>query len=242
MCNSFISSCFDIEKTNILNKQILPNLDNFDKNSLEFFKSSTKTIFSSLINMGTKFENIKTKILNLDGINYYYNLIQVELIETLFHKENNQIFYVIKLNDRHSLIIAEMDKNTYKDSTSLCSYFNSIYSVLERGTENKSNKILLPSFKVNYTEKYIDPYVLPTVSLRKYDENFNVHKLLEHIDISFDYDLNYENDFIENRFDENAITIKNNFIIGLLNLDLLTEFSLPISFIYHIEKNSWQKK
>lgn len=212
------------------------NVENFD-----FFKEK-KRLFSSLIEVSSKFENIVTKIINLEEKHYYYNLIEVERIEVLTQKNNpSSLFYLIRLNDKNALIISEFDKETYAEEANLCQYFYKIYSKLEPIKEEPKSKILIPSFKINKQNKYMCPNIMPQLTIEKDLENYEISRFFENSEISMDYDLEHDNAVYKNYDPQEVYFIKNNFIFGILNYDILSELNIPTSFITHVNKSHWQE-
>jgi len=238
-CSSFLSFCSD-HKDTVLNRLVQNEVD-ITSEHFDFFKEKKK-LFNSLIDVSTKFENIHSRVLHVGEKNYVYNLIEVEKIEVLAHKENSsQLFYMIRLNDKNALFISELNSQDYQSEPNLCQYFYKIYSKLEPIKEETKNKILIPAFKINYKQQYICPNVMPSLAIEKEMESYEISRFFEYTDISMDYDLDYESAVYKAIDPQEAYCIKNGFIFGILNYDILSELNIPTSFITYVHKESWKE-
>ena len=72
---------------------------------------------------------------------------------------------------------------------------------------------------------------MPQLSIEKDLENYDISKFYEYSHIAMDYDPEYQNS-VHNKFSEDSVyKIRNNFIFGILNYDILSELNIPTSFI-----------
>jgi hypothetical protein len=102
---------------------------------------------------------------------------------------------------------------------------------------------MLPSFKREFTNCYETPELMRDVAIENHSgKSFSVSNLFQCTDIC----LNMPTELNRNNFtidpDEDSIIIRKSFIIALINVDILTEFNIPIvsvsvvtekDFIYH---------
>jgi len=234
---TFCSDQKDIVQEKLEKQQLDYNKENF-----EFFKERKK-VFSSLIDMSSKFENITTELIKLADKTYIFNLIEVDRIEVLTHRDDHsQIFYLIRLNDKNALFISELDKKEYESDPNLCQYFYKIYSKLEPVKEETRKKILLPAFAMRLQNQYMCPNLMPMLTIEKELENYEISRLYEYTEISMDYDLEYDNSVYGKYDTTDTYTIKNNFIFGILNYDILSELNIPNSYITYVSQADWKEK
>ena len=202
-------------------------------------------------NIITNFSNIiKTEI---DG--YEYNIISMDnyIVEVFNINDGNDesggLLYFTKSEiDNISFIFYEFsqdDKISINDS-SIKSIFNKILKkILVKDSEEpiKSyKKIVIPSF--NYENKIREEnnnnnfYIIKNEVLSKQEklEFCQENNVNNDIKFSFSIDLN------KNGNENNEIKIiKNNFILAVLNPDLVLDYHLPSMNIFYIDKSIWKK-
>ncbi|MCQ2817621.1 MAG: hypothetical protein MJ252_10185, partial [archaeon] len=250
--------------SNIINKgldeiksnysEYVPNLFKGIQLNKENFQSDL--LCTSLLDLTLNFQNIcLTKI---NGKMYYrisYESIPGLVIEG---EENNQICYLLKTkNEKISLLLYEnsetnsglsnyfLDEENSKADCSINDYLNQIYKEMGTLTSKKKN-IFIPKIEEKeikcYTEpKTLDEFTVETEDGKKYKiknyeqlNNFLLGK-------SNEEESNNENESIiefEKTNEEEDILIKNDFLITVINTDLLNEFELPCiaSFIFRNKK------
>jgi hypothetical protein len=100
----------------------------------------------------------------------------------------------------------------------------------------------VPAFKINLQNKYFCPNVMPQLTIEKEMEYYEISRLFESSEISMDYDPEFDHAIHKNYNDDDAYFIKDNFIFGLLNYDILAELNIPTSYMTYVNKSFWQEK
>ena len=204
-------------------------------------------------NIITNFSNIiKTKI-----DNYEYNIISMDnyIIEAFNLNDKDDIsnkdfiYFTKSETENISFIFYEIKENiniNSSDENSIKNIFNQILKkILVKDSEEpiKSyKKICIPSFVYKYKnlegEKESEFNIIKNKVLIEEEylefclENFNNND----IKYSFSVDLD------KNLEDNNEIKIiKNNFILAILNPDLVLDYHLPSMNIFYIDKTIWKK-
>ena len=152
--------------------------------------------------------------------------------------ENDLIFFTKSEDEKISFIFYELKKNVNED---IKIYFNLVLrKILTKDSEEhyKSyNKICIPSFHYKNNiknEDNKDKYI--SYDILDCEENFDF--CLENINnknIKFCYPFND----VEKRDDIKVI--KNNFIVAVINQDLILDYGIPAMNVYYIDKNCWIK-
>ena len=196
-------------------------------------------------------------MINYNNFNIYDNNTDMNAYKIINNEENNnkkdkdkEVLYFIKTEDENlSFIFYELKDNINDDENNIKLLFNKILKkILIKDSEEpiKSyKKICLPSFsykKRNTFSENENKKEDERLKLIKHDvldmhESFDF--CIENIsynDIKFSFPLNQN----INDTDE-IIVIKNNFIIALLNPDLILDHHLPSMNIYYITKGNWIK-
>ena len=223
-------------------------LDIIDKNK----STENDIICVNFNNIITNFSNIiKAKI-----DNYEYNIISMNnyIIEAFNMNENNNdnnndfIFFTKSETENISFIFYEIknNKDLSKDENDIKTIFNKILKkILVKDSEEpiKSfKKIGIPSFvykKENNEENSNNDFNIIKNNVLIEEENLEFcceNNSNNDIKYSFSVDLN--KDMEEN--DEIKI-IKNNFILAVLNPDLVLDYHLPSMNIFYIDKSIWKK-
>ena len=224
-------------------------MDIIDKNK----STENDIICVNFNNIITNFSNIiKEKI-----DNYEYNIISMNnyIIEAFNMNENNNdnnndfIFFTKSETENISFIFYEIkksDKDLSKDENDIKTIFNKILKkILVKDSEEpiKSfKKIGIPSFvykKENNEENSNNDFNIIKNNVLIEEENLEFcceNNSNNDIKYSFSVDLNKnmeENDEIK--------IIKNNFILAVLNPDLVLDYHLPSMNIFYIDKSIWKK-
>ena len=224
-------------------------MDIIDKNK----STENDIICVNFNNIITNFSNIiKAKI-----DNYEYNIISMNnyIIEAFNMNENNNdnnddfIYFTKSETENISFIFYEIkksDKDLSKDENDIKTIFNKILKkILVKDSEEpiKSfKKIGIPSFvykKENNEENSNNDFNIIKNNVLIEEENLEFcceNNSNNDIKYSFSVDLN--KDMEEN--DEIKI-IKNNFILAVLNPDLVLDYHLPSMNIFYIDKSIWKK-
>ena len=223
-------------------------IDILEKNK----KNENDIICFNVSNIITNFSNIiKTRI-----DNYEYNIISMKnyIIEVFnmndIEKDNNNdyIYFTKSETENISFIFYEINDdniNNSLDENSIKNIFNKILKkILIKDSEEpiKSyKKICIPSFiykKKNEENKNENDFniiknnvLIEQENLEFCCENNNNNDIK--YSFSMDLDKNIENDEIK--------VIKNNFVLAILNPDLVLDYHLPSMNIFYIDKSMWKK-
>ena len=224
-------------------------MDIIDKNK----STENDIICVNFNNIITNFSNIiKAKI-----DNYEYNIISMNnyIIEAFNMNENNNnnnddfIYFTKSETENISFIFYEIkisNNDLSKDENDIKTIFNKILKkILVKDSEEpiKSfKKIGIPSFvykKENNEENSNNDFNIIKNNVLIEEENLEFcceNNSNNDIKYSFSVDLNKnmeENDEIK--------IIKNNFILAVLNPDLVLDYHLPSMNIFYIDKSIWKK-
>ena len=194
-------------------------------------------------NIISNFSNIiKTEI-----DNYEYNIISMDnyIIEAFNINENDFIYFTKSEMENISFIFYEINNNISLDDNGIKNIFNQILKkILIKDSEEpiKSyKKICIPSFKYNkrvLEEKNNNELNVIKNNVLSEEENLEFcieNNIKNEIKFSFDVDK-------DKKFDKNEIKIiKNNFVLAVLNPDLVLDYHLPSMNIFYIEKKIWKK-
>ena len=87
-----------------------------------------------------------------------------------------------------------------------------------------------------------NPTIFSDISVKKDDETYYIHKIKQSCEMTFFYDIDFNNNFntyfkIEPL--QSDIVVKNDFLIAIINYDLLTEYNIPAVFLSIINKDKW---
>ena len=233
LLNSFLEL---IEKSNSDNKR--ENKNNVDKNICLNFNNIINT-FSNIIKI------------DIDG--YEYNIISMnDFIIEVFNISNNDdnnkenIYFTKSEKENISFIFYELNDNINNNNENYIKMlFNKVLKkILIKDSEEpiKSyKKICIPSF--SYQKKIINENKENNkINLIEYDmldcnESFDF--CIENIP---NYNTKYSFAFNKNNFENDEIKIiKNNFVVAVLNPDLVLDYHLPAMNIYYINKECWIK-
>jgi hypothetical protein len=187
---------------------------------------------------------------NNNDINDFHILNNQDNKETKKDKEKEVLYFTKSEDENLSFIFYELkDNNINNDDNFIKSLFNKILKkILIKDSEEPTKsykKICLPSF--SYKKRNTD-------NENKIENEDGRLKLIKHdiLDLheSFDFcieNINY-NDIkysfpLNTNINDNdeIIVIKNNFVIALLNPDLILDHHLPSMNIYYITKDKWIK-
>ena len=224
-------------------------MDIIDKNK----STENDIICVNFNNIITNFSNIiKAKI-----DNYEYNIISMNnyIIEAFNMNENNNnnnddfIYFTKSETENISFIFYEIkisNNDLSKDENDIKTIFNKILKkILVKDSEEpiKSfKKIGIPSFvykKENNEENSNNDFNIIKNNVLIEEENLEFcceNNSNNDIKYSFSVDLNKnmeENDEIK--------IIKNNFVLAVLNPDLVLDYHLPSMNIFYIDKSIWKK-
>ena len=210
---------------------------------------------TSLMKIDVSFETIIKTSFN----GYSYNIIINSDIEVFSYKENiesTELFYLVhSTNDNISFIIHEFQNNkTFEnllesnplENNNIFDIFQNIYSKINQQPQKIMSKIYLPSFKINNSIIYNHPLFLKGIKLYNENEKYYIESFNQIEDFIFGIENsknNLTNSKIEfdNINEEKDIIVKNEFLIALINPDLLDDLQLPTISAFVVKKDFWEK-
>ena len=220
--------------------------DNFIKSSL---------IGTSLMKVEVTFETvIRTSIKG-----FVYNIISNNDIEVFTYQngENNytdNYFYLLhSSNENLSFIIYEF-KNNMKfedlidsEENNICEIFQNIYTKLNQQPKKIMKRIYLPTFKICKSKVYDNLLFLNGIQLTNDKGNYYIQNLNQIEDFVFGVENNKNNLINANlslqSIDKNKdIVIKDEFLIALINADLLCDMHIPTISAFIVKKKFWEKE
>ena len=194
---------------------------------------------------------------NYDG--YKYNIISNENIEVFSYKKNEnddnfEYFYFLRtLNENLAFIIYELKENSnINDLINMNSEQDNIYDEFQRVYMKMNNqplksmkRILIPSFKIENNNTYNKPSFLNAIQLSNDEDTYQITHLhqIEKFEFSIDKNNKDKSQLLFNDINiENDIIIKNNFLIVLINSDLLCDLQIPTISAFIVQKEKWEKE
>lgn len=178
---------------------------------------------------------------------YIYNRLQGN-IGILQDKKTKQNFYLIPSDDNaNSLFISELTPQLrdrlVNNGQNIYELFFEYFRSLEQNSEDKTltSALWLPTFSINthiIADKlsYLDEIKIES------EENkiMFIRNIDEYINASYDYDQNIINSF-QVEASENDIVISNNFLFGLVNVNILSKMNIPSISFFLITQEHWLK-
>jgi hypothetical protein len=73
-----------------------------------------------------------------------------------------------------------------------------------------------------------------------YTTQHKVHKFFQSFSIKIGHDITYNRNFVLNP-SENEIVIKKDFVLALINLEVLSDLNIPSISFNIISRNNWKK-
>ena len=252
----------------ITNDFVLCNLDksneisNFiNENMKDLFNLVNKNILNNNNLIGANLMKIETNfetIIQTSLFNYKYLLITHNNIEVFTNKEINQNFYVLhSTNENLNFLIYEFDESqknpkisdllNFSENSPKINVFEEvklIYNKINQQPEKIMKKIYLPCFSINKNNFYIKPFSLNDFEFTNEEgvQKINILNQIEQFNFGIENNLLNEKIKFEQNIDEQTdIIIKNNFLITLINSDLLCDFQIPTISAFIVTKNDWIK-
>ena len=218
------------------------NENSNEKNSNE----NKKFLCGGILDLNINFNNvISTKIDNKK-----YNVIFDENIQILTVNETNEIFYLIPTkNEKISLILYEKKENkksklneffntkNNNNEITLFEYFNEIYNKINNNNIQTKKRIFLPIFNEKKYLNFNVPKLLENYTIDASDQNtYNIENYEQGSNFENEFDSKSEKNYIEFNIEKDDLIIKNDFIIAVINYDVLNEFEIPslITFLVNI--------
>ena len=252
----------------ITNDFVLCNLEksneifNFiNENMKDLFNLVNKNILNNNNLIGANLMKIETNfetIIQTSLFNYKYLLITHNNIEVFTNKEINQNFYVLhSTNENLNFLIYEFDESqknpkisdllNFSENSPKINVFEEvklIYNKINQQPEKIMKKIYLPCFSINKNNFYIKPFSLNDFEFTNEEGVQKINNLNQIEQFNFGIENNLLNEkikFEQNIDEQTDIIIKNNFLITLINSDLLCDFQIPTISAFIVTKNDWIK-
>ena len=213
-------------------------------------------------NISINFENNYSILID----NIYYNKISSNKIKILEEKktkslffmipsnDNTVLFYISELNEKLKELIIDNNNNIYENflefqpgeifEFSLSSSRENMTIPHELNSTPKA--ILIPTFSIyNHLFSYNFKEIEKDINMTEFDTNNNIKvtSIDEYLNVKFTPDENIENSFIikPNQDNENQVIIKNSFIIGIFDNDIIKD-KLPILQLLYVTKENFLSK
>jgi hypothetical protein len=180
-----------------------------------------------------------------------YNVIFDENIQILTVNETKEIFYLLPTkNEKISLILYEKKENNLSklneffntnnnnNEITLFEYFNEIYNKINNNNIETKKRIFLPVFNEKKYLNFNVPKLLENYTIDASDQNtYNIENYEQGSNFEHEFDSKSEKNFIEFAMNEkDDLIIKNDFIIAVINYDVLNELEIPsiITFLVNM--------
>ncbi len=256
--NKFKKITYDFIQTQLGSSN---DIDSFIKENLnELYDSINKEILQnellaiSLMKVESSFETI----IQTNYYGYKYNIISNGNIEVFSYTKNEndnefEYFYFLRTsNDNLSFIIYELkDNSNINDLINMNSEEDNIYDEFQRVYMKMNNqplksmkRILIPSFKIENKNTYNKPSFLNAIQLSNDEETYEITHLNQIEKFEFSIEKNKDKSKLSfNDINiENDIIINNNFLIVLINSDLLCDLQIPTISAFIVDKKKWEKE
>ena len=245
----------NLEKSNEISNFINENMkDLFNLVNKNILNNNNNLIGANLMKIETNFETI----IQTSLFNYKYLLITHNNIEVFTNKEINQNFYVLhSTNENLNFLIYEFDESqknpkisdllNFSENSPKINVFEEvklIYNKINQQPEKIMKKIYLPCFSINKNNFYIKPFSLNDFEFTNEEGVQKINNLNQIEQFNFGIENNLLNEkikFEQNIDEQTDIIIKNNFLITLINSDLLCDFQIPTISAFIVTKNDWIK-
>ena len=244
----------NLEKSNEISNFINENMKDLFNLVNKNILNNNNLIGANLMKIETNFETI----IQTSLFNYKYLLITHNNIEVFTNKEINQNFYVLhSTNENLNFLIYEFDESqknpkisdllNFSENSPKINVFEEvklIYNKINQQPEKIMKKIYLPCFSINKNNFYIKPFSLNDFEFTNEEGVQKINNLNQIEQFNFGIENNLLNEkikFEQNIDEQTDIIIKNNFLITLINSDLLCDFQIPTISAFIVTKNDWIK-
>jgi hypothetical protein len=123
--------------------------------------------------------------------------------------------------------------------------FQRVYMKMNNQPLKSMKRILIPSFKIEGKNIYKKPSFLNAIQLSNDDEKYQITYLnqIEIFDFSIDKNIKDKSQLLFNDINiENDIIIQNNFLLVLINTELLCDLQIPTISAFIVDKKKWEKE
>ena len=133
------------------------------------------------------------------------------------------------------------------EENNICEIFQNIYTKLNQQPKKIMKRIYLPTFKICKSNVYDKPLFLNGIQLSNDKGNYYIQNLNQIEDFVFGIENNKNNLINANlslqSIDKNKdIVIKDEFLIALINADLLCDMHIPTISAFIVKKEFWEKE
>ena len=262
LCGDFLLS--HIGEVEDIKNFIKENENVFNNN--EIIKKINQIIYYELffglaiININSSFKNILKRKYN----GYIYNILLNDQINEFSIKDSNNNdmqFYLIKTNEQNtSIIIYEFKKNenlgdiikliSNKNETNkeinISEVFKDLFAKVTKKPSKINKNIYIPSFKILLNQLVFRPSVFSEIILKN-NENGNNYKInclnfIEELTFGLDEPFIVQQNAVDLDDDtRDSIIIENDFIISVVDNDLIYELQIPTVSTFLIKKSYWIK-
>ena len=221
----------------------------------------------AIININNSFKNIIKRKYN----GYIYNILFNDQINEFTIKDNNNNdmkFYLIKSCEQNtSIIIYELKKNeTLEDiikiiinkdeknhEKNISEVFKDLFAKVNKKPDKINKNIYIPSFKILLSQIVFRPSVFSDVVLENEQNKYKINCLnfIEELTFGVDEPFIVQQNLMEidnfclhnNLLDdfEGEIIINNDFIISVVNNDLIFDLQIPTVSTFLVKKKYWIK-
>ena len=158
--------------------------------------------------------------------------------------DNTVLFYITELNDKLKELLIDNNKNIYENFLEFQPSGDNMTIPQEIKTSPES--LFIPTFSIyNHLFSYNFNEIEKDISMTEADTNnkIKITSIDEYLNTKFTPDENIENSFsiIPNQNNENHIIIKNSFIIGIFDNDIIKD-KLPILQLLYVKKEYFLTK
>jgi hypothetical protein len=243
---------------------IKENEDIFDNK--EIMKKINQLVYYELylglamININSSFKNIIKR--KYKG--YIYNILFDDQINEFSIKDSNNNdmqFYLIKTNEQNtSIIIYEFKKNenlekiikliSDKDNKNkemnISEVFRDLFAKVTKKPSKVNKNICIPSFKITLNQIAFRPSVFSDIILEndEIDKNYKINclNIIEEMTFGVDEPFIVQQNVVDldDNFGEN-IFIENDFILSVVDNDLIFELQIPTISTFLVKKSYWIK-
>ena len=200
----------------------------------------------------------------------YYNKISTDKIKILKEKKTNSLFFLIPSNDNTALfyiseanrklkdLLIENNKNIYEKflefqpstQKEIIEFIHSSYrdiTYIPQDLKSCLKTIYIPNFIIkSHLFSYCFKDIEKKVTMTAIDNNkpLYLNSVDEYINVQFKPDENIENSFsvipVEDR--KNNVIIKDSFIMGIFDNDIINNNKLPLLQFLYVTKDNFIKK
>ena len=247
MTNDFIQNSYG--GSNDVNSFIKENLDELsDKIDPDILNNDLLGV--SLMKVEVSFETVIQTVIN----GYNYNIISNDNIEVFTYtrneKEIDYFYFLRSTNDNFAFIIYELKSNSSinnlinmnSEQDNIYDEFQRIYTKMNNQTLKSMKRIFLPSFKIEKPNIHKKPSFLNAIQLSNDEGEYQITHLNQVEIFNFSIDKSNKTKILFDKINEESdIFIKNDFLMVIINTDLLCDLQIPTISSFVVQKDFWEK-